>query len=813
MSKKSSLLRTETMAARSPSAGGRSTPSSGSRRLPRLARMGHLFVGVWAVLAAIATMNQSSMVQLLERQLQTLFFELRGPVKPPDDIVILAMDQASLTQGKQFYPQYPYLKPIASWPWQRTAYAIAIERLMAAGARAVAVDVVFDLPGSHGAEDDQQLQTILKKYAARVTLAAKYEFAESREGNWKQLLMPNPIFQSVQSSIGLINFPTDSDGRIYSLGSKFLNLQNSDTSLEQQSPNQGISFAEATLQAAQVRVTPPKGQDIFFYGPSATFPSVPFWQVLDPDSWATLRQQEAFKNKIVVIGSTAADLQDFHAAPFSGTFRYPDKMAGVEIQATAIASLLQNRTIATAIPNLPLQGLYVLTLVLVAGYLQSKRKGHLTRFTLAVGIAVLWGGISYAIFVQGLLILPIAVPIIGIILSGISYLVTGSVKVSSYLEALQHTLIQRFPASIIQDLLPDDPEIRELLRKREQELSGKKLQGRYEITKVLGSGGFGETYIARDTLRPGSPCCVAKRLKPASSNPKVLELAGRLFEREAETLERLGRKHDRIPQLLAFFEEDGEFYLVQEFVEGRSLSLEIRWKQQLPEIKVVHLLREILEILDFIHTQEKPVIHRDIKPSNIIRRRSDDKLVLIDFGAAAVKEKLDQLPEGEGKTALTVGIGTKGYMPSEQCEGKPRTNSDLYALGMTGIQALTGQPPNQLKDDPETQEILWEESLQHKVSRPLADILTKMVRRDFRERYQSAVEVLQDINQLVPTSLKTAPAVELMPEPFPAWSTDLSASETAANTSTKPWPETFGSLSQDLLNTESASPDGQGTER
>jgi CHASE2 domain-containing sensor protein/serine/threonine protein kinase len=805
MSKKSSLLQTETIPPQLRSSGGRSSSSSSNRRISHIARLGHVFVGFWAVLTGIATVNHSAVVQLLERQLQTLFFETRGAVTPPDDIVILAMDQTSMTQGQQFYSEYPYLDPIARWPWQRTAYAIAIDRLMEAGARAVSVDVLLDLPSSYGPEDDQRLQATLKKYPGKVTLAAKYEFAESREGNWNRLFTPNPIFEVAQSPIGVINFLTDPDGRIYRLGSEYLQTHSgsSPTDPLQQATDPLLSFAEATLQAAQVSAPRPKGETIFFYGPGGTFPSVPFWHVLDPDNWLFHQQNGTFKNKIVVIGSTAADLQDFHAAPFSGTPRYPNEMAGVEVQVNAIATLLENRSIAAAIPNLPLQGLCVLTLVAAAGYLQSTQKRHVARFTLAVGLAFLWGGISYVVFVWRLLTLPVAFPILGIILSGISYLVTGSVKVSSYLENLQYTLIQRFPASIIQDLLPDDPEIRELLRKREQELSGKKLQGRYEITKVLGSGGFGETYIARDTLRPGSPVCVAKRLKPASSHPKVLKLAARLFEREAETLERLGKNHDRIPQLLAFFQEDGEFYLVQEFIEGRSLNLEIRWKQQLPEVKVIALLEEILEILDFIHTQEKPVIHRDIKPNNIIRRKSDGKLVLIDFGAAAVKEKIDQLPDEEGKTNFTVGIGTKGYMPSEQCEGKPRTNSDIYALGMTAIQALTGQPPHQLKDDPDTQEVLWEDSLNYKISRPLADILTKMVRRDFRERYQSATAVLGDIRQLALHPINSAPVVDLLPEEsFPALDTDLSESETSVNISTKPWPETFGST-QDIQTTQS----------
>lgn len=159
------------------------------------------------------------------------------------------------------------------------------------------------------------------------------------------------------------------------------------------------------------------------------------------------------------------------------------------------------------------------------------------------------------------------------------------------------------------------------------------LRGRYAILKQLGSGGFGETYIAEDRDLPGSPQCVVKRLQPQSHDPFVLQTAKRLFDTEAAVLYQLG-SHDQIPRLMAHFEENQQFYLVQEFVDGRDLSQElfpgVRWN----EAQVLAFLRDTLRILEFVHQQN--VIHRDIKPANIIRRFSDNKLALIDFGA--VKE-------------------------------------------------------------------------------------------------------------------------------------------------------------------------------
>src|SRR4028119_2321940 len=151
---------------------------------------------------------------------------------------------------------------------------------------------------------------------------------------------------------------------------------------------------------------------------------------------------------------------------------------------------------------------------------------------------------------------------------------------------------------------------------------GKLLDRRYQVTQVLGAGGFGRTYLAQDTRRPGNPICVVKQLKPLSSEPSFLETARRLFTSEGETLEKLG-SHDQIPRLLAYFEENQEFYLVQDFIQGHSLNVELQPGQIWHESQVRQLLREVLSILDFVHSNG--VIHRDIKPNNLIKRHQDGK--------------------------------------------------------------------------------------------------------------------------------------------------------------------------------------------
>ncbi len=289
---------------------------------------------------------------------------------------------------------------------------------------------------------------------------------------------------------------------------------------------------------------------------------------------------------------------------------------------------------------------------------------------------------------------------------------------------------------------------------------GQKLGGRYQIFQQLRNGGFGFTFVAEDMQRPGNPKCFVKQLKPMVTESNTLREAQRLFKKEAEILENLGF-HDQIPRLLAHFEENQEFYLVQEFIEGHDLSAELLVGKQISEAFVIKLLQEILEVLAFVH--QHGVIHRDIKPSNI-RRRVDDKIVLIDFGS--VKQITTQMVKFQGNTSFTIAIGTPGYMPSEQANGHPQFSSDVYAVGIIGIQALTGMSPVKLPKDVHTSEIIWRNQTQ--VSQELADILDTMVRYDFRQRYQSANEALQALKTLPPSdNIKPQNQITVIPSPSP----------------------------------------------
>ena len=264
--------------------------------------------------------------------------------------------------------------------------------------------------------------------------------------------------------------------------------------------------------------------------------------------------------------------------------------------------------------------------------------------------------------------------------------------------------------------------------------AGQLVGGHYEVTARLGGGGFGETYLAKDLHLPDRPLRVIKRLCPRIQEASVLQLSRRLFETEAQVLYRLGT-HPQIPQLFAHFEELSEFYLVQEYIDGKDLSYELLSGKIWEQFTVVDLLQNLLTVLSFVHQHN--VIHRDIKPENIIRRR-DGQLFLIDFGIVKQIATPTMLLSGQSveQSGYTVGIGTPGYMPSEQAHGEPKFASDLYAIGIIGIQALTGISPNHLEKD-DNLEILWRQSAP-KVYPEFADILAQMVRFDFRQRYPNA---------------------------------------------------------------------------
>lgn len=276
------------------------------------------------------------------------------------------------------------------------------------------------------------------------------------------------------------------------------------------------------------------------------------------------------------------------------------------------------------------------------------------------------------------------------------------------------------------------------------------LRGRYRPAMLLGQGGFGRTYLATDEDRLSTKC-VIKQFSPQVQGTKSLQKAVQLFNQEAVRLHELG-EHPQIPTLLAYFEQDKYLYLVQQFIEGQSLTQQIRRQGTFSEQQIREVLSDLLPVLQFVHDHQ--VIHRDITPSNVLRRQLDQRLILIDFGVAK------QINQNEG--ALTgTRIGTEGYAPMEQFRsGRAYPASDLYSLGATCLHLLTGTRPDNLYD-PLRGRWIWREYLHKKgigISDRLSYILDRLLRDLVNERYQSATDVLKDLGTVTPvSSAQTAP--------------------------------------------------------
>ncbi len=268
--------------------------------------------------------------------------------------------------------------------------------------------------------------------------------------------------------------------------------------------------------------------------------------------------------------------------------------------------------------------------------------------------------------------------------------------------------------------------------------SNLKLRNRYRASRPLGKGGFGATFLAADEGLPGFPSCVVKQLRPNTQSVSVLKMARELFEREAFTLGKIG-SHPQIPRLLDYFEEDSNFYLVQEFVDGETLKQEFERRGAFNEIEIRKILSEIFPALGFMH--ENGVIHRDIKPANIMRRKQDGQLVLIDFGAVSSQVNKPSADDDPSGLLTNFAIGTPGFAPPEQMAMRPVYSSDLYATAMSCLYLMTGRSPKDLPHDPYTGEINWKGQV--KLSDRLRVVFEKLLQQSVAQRFRSAEEALR----------------------------------------------------------------------
>ena len=265
--------------------------------------------------------------------------------------------------------------------------------------------------------------------------------------------------------------------------------------------------------------------------------------------------------------------------------------------------------------------------------------------------------------------------------------------------------------------------------------------GRYAITGYLGGNKGIESYIADNLHRQYQSPCLVKQIEIPDirhdSNTKI----ERRYAEELSILERLGY-HEQIPQLWDHFAENDEFYLVQEYISSENLAQKI-FEQDLTVGEVVQILESALGVLSFIH--QNRIIHRNIKPSNLLIPPGEQQVIITDFG---ILQDIQNLPPTTADTTLE----QQNYCSPEQIAGRPTISSDIYALGMSMVEALTSTPPSKFTRDSQTGRLLWQAE-GSEIDRRLIKIIDKMTHLDLGQRYQSAEKILGDLQKIKPHSL------------------------------------------------------------
>jgi serine/threonine-protein kinase len=321
--------------------------------------------------------------------------------------------------------------------------------------------------------------------------------------------------------------------------------------------------------------------------------------------------------------------------------------------------------------------------------------------------------------------------------------------------------------------------------------AGTLIDNRYIIQKLLGQGGLGRTYLAFDTRR-FNEACVLKEFAPIGTGESGLEQYRNLFKREAKILHQL--QHPQIPKFLACFEGDGRLFLVQEYVDGKTYSRLLgelqRQGRNFSEEEVIQWLKNLLPVLEYVHQHN--IIHRDISPDNIMLPDGNDLPVLIDFGVGKQIADMNEARNSNhqvtfvGKMSL---VGKVGYAPREQISlGLCSPSSDLYALGVTAIVLLTGRDPSLLMDQ---YSLEWNWRYYSYVSDGFAQVLDQMLADRPNKRYQTAREVLIDLERIAKPEVVMSPAIMLDDLPATIFNPEFQAMSAISQSYNQPPEQTI----------------------
>ncbi|WP_019507415.1 tetratricopeptide repeat protein [Pleurocapsa sp. PCC 7319] len=269
----------------------------------------------------------------------------------------------------------------------------------------------------------------------------------------------------------------------------------------------------------------------------------------------------------------------------------------------------------------------------------------------------------------------------------------------------------------------------------------KTIGGRYKLIQELNKGRWSKTYLAEDLGMPQRLKCIVKQLQLRLDDPVNLAQIKALWVQQA-TVWQMRVINNQITQLLACFEENNRFYLIQKYIEGETLATRLQKTPQISETQTISWLKEILSILVSIHQQG--IVHGNLKPSNFAISLPDHRIVLIDFGL--IHNLVERLIIQKKTTKLITEENS--YYPQNLVNGRQQQayQADFYAVGIMAIQMLAGIDPAKLMSPPVVKAIFKQENC--KLSRKLVNIIERMITLDAPNCYTSAEEIITDLNQI-----------------------------------------------------------------
>jgi len=691
---------------------------------------------VLVVIIALSNLREWAVSERIERSVLDLWFHFRGLLSPGEEIVIVAIDDATVSR-------------YGPWPWPREQIADLLQRILEGKPKAVAFDAVFPERADQSGATERLAQiarasghVIFPFYFGRLSTHPSAASATAREVpetvahstyllfDFKGKLDTAPILTAEQlyaSARPLVNASamTGHFNTVIEEG-----FEGGTVRWEAQVVRYGLEYypslpvaiaADAlALTRGEIRVeagrgirlgsvwipTDRRGWSLVNYvGPTGTFPYVSALSILEGRALP-----EEFAGKIILVGVTAAGSSDVLMTPFS------TQMPGVEKVATSVENILHQNYLRrpTSLPAIEVLLILVIGALSILTSLKGPRWLWLA-FLLALAIGLF--GVSYGLFVNpGVWFKPVH-PWLATVLPMLCVAVWGAK-----------------PERRRRGLATPDVEVDE---------EGRLVRlGRYEIRQELGAGAMGKIYEGFDPAIGRKLAIKTLRVDVAAMGD---EHSKQRFLREAQAAGALS--HPNIVTIYDVGQAGGISYIAMEFLEGVTLQEIIQRKAPLALRQILQIVRPIAAALDYAHRQG--VVHRDVKPANIMILR-DGTVKVMDFGIARVRDST--------MTMTGSAIGTPSYMSPEQFKGEVVDGrTDIFSLGVVIYEMATGSLPfggdsltvltyNILHQPPPSPLTLNAE-----LPSGLEQVLAKALAKERSERYQTAAELVRALEALAPS--------------------------------------------------------------